>query len=206
MSVLKMKQDNHIQEYLEVFCDSSDELAARRAIGRALAALPDSEPPAGGWEALQSRLESNSGRRREPNWFLAGIGVAASVLLVVGLFVRLAGPEPEIATPVADVPVSVPDTRLDARVEDGAQVASLMRYSRQLEQRLRTVRARGGSRVQSGSEAAAVDEIERMIGVVDLQLAAAPTTPEEREALWRKRVTLMNQLLAAQVRPASMEL
>lgn len=145
-----------------------------------LRALPDYEPPSGGWEQLSARLDA---RRR--GWFATGGGLAmaASVLVAVGLagLKPLSTTGPSTTAPAVQV-ASAPQT----------QVAQLIRTSQQLESQLRE--ARPQVRVWNASRAQRAAMLEQELSRVDAQLGYATHT-SDRQQLWNLRVRLMNALL-----------
>lgn len=146
-----------------------------------LRALPDYDPPAGGWQRLSARMDA---RRR--HWVTAGSGLAlaASVLVAVGL--GALRPLTETTAPV------VPPVRTASAPSD---VARLIGRSQALESQLR--QARPQVAVWDSGRARQAELLEGELSLVDARLgfAGADTDPAEIQRLWRTRVQLMNALL-----------
>lgn len=146
-----------------------------------LSALPEFEPPAGGWEAVvaaRRRREAGQSRR----W---PVVLAAAVLAAVaGLAWQLQSAQrvlvatdspPADPAAVAQDPVRAQNAKLEALL------ASLPE-----------------ARVMRGSTAFTVSQLEDRLAFVDDRLsriALEPNAPEHAERLWRERVELMNSLV-----------
>ena len=153
-----------------------------------LSALPDLEPPAGGWESvIAARRRRAAGESRR--WPLA---VAAGVLAAMaGLAWQLQSSQGELtaADPASTGfanPVNDSVRAQNARLE--ALLASLPE-----------------TRVMRGSTAFTVSQLEDRLAFVDDRLSRIslePNAPEHAERLWRERVELMNSLV--QVRYADL--
>ncbi len=142
-----------------------------------LRALPVFDPPAGGWTHLSWRLQL---RRRRYLQAGAGLALAASLLLVVGLVgLGRQGPEP------------APQPGLSASSPPAATVAQLINRSQRLERRL--AQARPQVAVWDSGRADHASLLETRLRRVDAQLNFAG--PETAEQLWRKRVELMNAMV-----------
>lgn len=192
---------NNRQE-LDEFIGNSDELQARRALRSALQALPQAQLPDSiedGWQAIEQRMDGNPPTQANKRRWLRNddwIGIAAAVLVVISVvFYR-----PPLSIGPAPQPVTA---QQDARLQQ------LVVHSQQLEQQLRSLRRLDVGQVLSGQQALVRDELERMIGLVDLQIAAVegapPAQPDdhafsvsERTGLWQQRVALLNELLVSQ--------
>ncbi|HEX4896272.1 MAG TPA: hypothetical protein VFV11_08080 [Solimonas sp.] len=152
------------------------------ALAARLRALPPDEPPPGGWEALRTRLDPvRPPRRRAAR--LAPWALAASVLVALGL-----AWQPPAAPP--------------AEAAGEEELARLMAESQSLESQLAALRPEVP--VWDGQLAAAAEDLESDLAVVDLQLNVADDAAQR--PLWRNRVALMSQLVqthrAAALQPA----
>lgn len=146
-----------------------------------LAALPEFEPPADGWQAIaDARCRREAGESRR--WPIA---LAATVLAAVaGLAWQLQSTQRELAagnSPAAD-PAGIAGDAV--RVEN---------------ERLELVLAAlPETRVMRGSTAFTVSQLEDRLAFVDDRLSLItiePNAPEHAERLWRERVELMNSLV-----------
>lgn len=192
---------NNWQQQLDDFVSNRDELHARRALGNALRALPQADMPESheaGWQALSQRLDqADQPDPKRPFWLgkQEWLGIAAALLVVV--LVTFYRP-----------PVIIPQGAQTQAASDDIQLQQLVAYSQRLEQQLRWLRNQNTGQVMSGRQALATDELESMISLVDLQIAAAQTTQDdtagieftvnERTGLWQQRVALLSELLAYQ--------
>lgn len=144
-----------------------------------LRALPDCEPPTGGWQKLAARMDA-----RRHRWITAGGGLAlaASVLVAVGL--GALRPLTETTAPSATPVLTTPP-----------ELANLIGRSQRLESQLR--QARPQVAVWDSGRARKADLLERELAMVDARLAYARTgsEPDEVQKLWRTRVQLMNALV-----------
>lgn len=159
--------------------DAAEREASAR-LGRALARLPELDPPEGAWSRIESRLATRQGA---PVW-LPTVAVATCALLVaVALVLRAPTdvPAPELAGP--------PDTV--AAVEH----AEWQRRSSELE---RLLAALPEAQLTRGSTALTAALLEDRIALVDERLNAhvgdAGAT-DQRDALLRERVLLLDSLV-----------
>ncbi len=136
---------------------------------RQLQALPDFDPPAGGWDTLRRQLDAAPGRRRRRR--LGAWALAASLLASVGIGWQL-------------WPQAQPD-RADT------ELSQLIAQSQRLERTLQRVRPQAV--VWDARLAARAEGLENDLAVVDLQLNYAQDAARRR--LWRDRVALMSQLV-----------
>jgi hypothetical protein len=158
-------------------------MTTHTTLGDALRALPLATPPADGWSTLQSTLRGTIAtpmRARRPWRTLLPAALAAGLAIAILLVPRGKEPEPTVAA-VTTAPAPSAKTEL-VRLRDQSQ---------QWEDWLREVNRRPVP--LHGSDLMAVTEIEDMIAMIDMQLAAggddAATT-----ALWRQRVALLHDL------------
>ena len=151
-----------------------------RAISAALRALPLATPARSAWAALESELQRShtapaTQRRHWPAW----IGLAATLVAAV-IGVRTFTPSM--------------DDGVHANPQPSAETLALIEQSQRLDAALATLDARS---VPMGAESAmASAELEDLIGLTDLQLNAV-TRDDEAQALWSRRVNLMNRLADA---------
>ncbi len=160
--------------------------ASNHDLARQLQALPDFDPPAGGWDALRQELDAAPRRRRRR--LLGGLALAASLLSSIGIGWQL-------------WPQALPDG-------SDAELTQLIAQSQGLERTLQRVRPQAV--VWDARLAARAAGLENDLAVVDLQLNYAQD--EARRQLWRNRVLLMSQLVqthqgaALQTEPRTQEL
>lgn len=143
-------------------------------LGERLRALPGFEPPAGGWSALQRRLDRRP--NRHPYAWGGGLALAASTLIAALLLWPASAPEIlQSPSPTA--------------------LSRLIGESRALEYELSA--ARPQVVVWDSAREARVEAVQRNITFLDLQLSYidARQQPREAEMLWRQRVALMAQLV-----------
>ena len=151
-----------------------------------LRALPALAPPPGGWRQMDQRLNA---RRR--NYAIAGGGfaLAASVLVAVGLVGLRPEPAPQVA-PGASAIVAAAEPQRRAP-ELSPALAQLIGRSQALERELAHVRPQVAVWNTGRDNRAMLLETE--LRRVDGQLAFAES--QDAEALWRRRVMLMNALV-----------
>jgi hypothetical protein len=157
----------------------------RGTLPERLRALPAHTPPPGGWRRMDQRLNA---RRR--NYAMAGGGfaLAASVLVAVGLV----GMRPEPAVqPAASTIVATAEQPERRASEVSPAIAQLIGRSQALERELATVRPQVAVWNTGRDNRAMLLETE--LRRVDGQLAFAES--QDAEALWRRRVMLMNALV-----------
>ena len=172
------------------------------SLAQALRALPLAAPQRDGWQTLAAELAPQMrkpARRRFaiPAAIAAGVLALAATLLLARWHERV---PPQVAT-VA--PAAASNVANSANVANGtngnltavdpqAQLTALESRSQQLERWLSETRAAAAP--LPGQDLAAVAELEDLIGLVDVELTAAP----RRDALplWRYRVNLLEDLTA----------
>ncbi len=190
-----------LSEQLNDFMHSADELQSQRALRAALRALPAVDAPSGepGWQQIQNRLSASQDKHQNSSRYRTGwlrreewMGLAAVLILTVLVM---------FSRPVAEQGLG--EEQLAGQQHE---LQEWVAHSQQLENHLRMLRQLDSSQVISGQQAITVDELERMIGLVDLQLAAAeiargqaggdPLFVYESTGLWQQRVLLLSELLA----------
>jgi hypothetical protein len=186
--------------------DALRELEGLQCMRDALRALPDPEPPAQAWDALQTRLdeiEAGGARPRRMTalwrWSAGGAiaaGVAVAALWLVGAPVPMPGTLQAPAT--ADLPATtvsgVPATtdRPVLPVTYASAVAQSERLDRLMSQ------LPGQRSTMSASTASLIADLEDRVAWLDQEilLATAYGVPQEqRVLLWNQRVEIMNTLL-----------
>ena len=146
----------------------------------AFAALPAETPPAGGWNAVATRLDARQRRPRWPLWAAS----AAAVVLAVALPWRLQMPAPgPIATPT--------NANADAAPQAADPLERLYAESAQLESLLAVAR---DERVSSGTAAAVSGELESRLASVDAALMQPGLSRAQQVDLWQQRVDSLRTL------------
>jgi len=143
-----------------------------------LADLPLLEPDRDGWSEVRQALEEQAATPSRRGGAIGWLAMAASLVLVVGIFMFQAPPQPEPATPgpqVASLPVE-------------NTLGDLITMSQLLETRLRGLRDEtSGMPAQS---VVYITELEDMIARVDGDLSYNPESVD----LWGQRVNLLLDL------------
>jgi len=160
------------------------------SLGDALRGLPPQSPDRDGWSQLAAELTPARTRRRAWPYFAAAAAVLIAIAAVLSMPHR-----PATVANVASSNIATSNTSEPANVtanDTSNQLTALQTRSRDLEQWLN--QTAGAAAPLPGRDMAAAAEIETLIGVVDVQLAA----PEQRdeEKLWRRRVDLLEDLTA----------
>ncbi|MDR3388015.1 MAG: hypothetical protein P4L92_13285 [Rudaea sp.] len=188
---------------------SDANVTSRLSLGDALRALPLATPTQDGWPALAARLVPAAPRRRRRYLPLA---VAAACVLALASALSLRHTPPttampaQIAATVASVGASstangtnaaaatnmTNATNTQIQQSDASELASAQARSQALERWLHDTR-RAASPLPS-QDLAAATEIENLIGLVDVELAAS--TPTGTLPLWHRRVALLEDLTA----------
>ncbi|MHB8448653.1 MAG: hypothetical protein ACYC9P_12100 [Rudaea sp.] len=166
-------------------------------LGRALRTLPLAAPPDDGWAALTEQLRRS--QQAPSRWRRYALPAALAAALA-GAFVLSRAPQTPVPATVARVAASsstngaATEQIHDAQnaANPGARLARLQQRSQALERWLRQT-GRDAAPLQ-GQDLAAAAEIENLIGLVDVELAA----PRQTQALtlWRRRVGLLEDLAA----------
>jgi hypothetical protein len=170
-----------------------------RGLGIQLNALPDVPVDDSVW------LPAMPVRKQRSVWLRYPMATAASVFFasVIGMFVLFGGPVSDIGNNASPVQY----TSIDSIDNSGAQLAGLMRQSRDLEQRLYGVNplAQAADTPQTTYEGmpaptALEETLLFRLADVDGQIArlydAADMDSAQRQALWLKRVELLESLVA----------
>jgi hypothetical protein len=170
-----------------MFCRISEDRMSPGSLPERLRALPALAPPPGGWRSMEARLNA---RRR--NYAIAGGGfaLAASVLVAVGLVGMRPEPAPQ-AAPGASTVVATAEQPERRAPELSPDLAQLIGRSQALERELAHVRPQVAVWNTGRDNRAMLLETE--LRRVDGQLAFAES--QDAEALWRRRVMLMNALV-----------
>ena len=151
--------------------------------------MPDTMPPRAVWHRVeeQARAEglfTGHAAHQRTKW-LAGIGIAAAVVLAVLRLPEVLNPEPILSD--GDLP-STP-------VFDAQSLDSLMVQSQQLEHELRAITYQ--PRMMRASTAATISNLEDRIAAIDYQLnhPAIRMSRAQKQMYWRERVRLMDSLV-----------
>jgi hypothetical protein len=174
---------------------SDEHSRSELTLGAALRALPMQSPNGDVWAQLAAQLKPSTRARRARYMWPAAIA-ACALLAIATLF--LSKHATHIAT-VADTSTSsVGNATTEAvnvnatNVDKGTniQLVALQLRSRELEQWLHATA--DAATPLPGNDLAAAGEIESLIGVVDVELAA----PQQHdvEKLWQRRVNLLEDL------------
>jgi len=171
--------------------------ANRVTLGEALRALPLAAPPGDEWTPLRERLQPL--HTRPSAWRRYALPAALAAALA-GAFLILRTPPASAPATVAHVGASSSTNGTQAVQLHNAQnaanqpdrLAQLQQRSQALERWLRET-GRDAAPLQ-GQDLAAAAEIENLIGLVDVELAAPRQT--RAPALWQRRVGLLEDLAA----------
>ena len=172
-------------------------------LGAALRALPMSAPNGDVWSELATKLAPPVRARRAR--FAVPAALAACALLAIA-FVLMRYQAPSTATVAATSPSTVSNATTETQnvnVANAANVANvandtdgrltaLQLRSRELEQWLHETAVAGTP--LPGNDLAAAGEIESLIGIIDVELAAPKQGDAEK--LWQRRVNLLEDLTA----------
>lgn len=149
-----------------------------------LQSLPLVSPPADGWPTVAAALRGDA-RRRALRRFAAGaLAAAATVTLVVGVWLR------DPAPGARQAPADLAEATATAAAEPDAEqtLDALIALSQRLERRLRLMRVEGGS-LPANAVVYQV-ELEDLVVQVDEELSRQP----DSLALWNQRVSLLMDL------------
>ncbi len=166
-------------------------------LGRAMRTLPQAAPPGDGWAALCEELQRS--RQAPSHWRRYALPAALAATLT-GAFVLSRAPQPSVPATVAHAPASSPvNAATTAKLHNVKNAASRFDQLAQLQQRSqaleRWLRQTGHDAAPlQGQDLAAAAEIENLIGLVDVELAAPRQT--QAQTLWRRRVGLLEDLAA----------
>ncbi len=161
-------------------------------LSKALRVLPMQSPPLDVWSQLAAELRP--ARRTRFTW---PIVIAACALLACGIFVMQSRQPATVTDNTASIDTDATKANTDvnaANVTNGKseQLIALQSRSLQLEKWLHETS--GAATPLPGHDLAAAEEIESLIGVVDVELTAP--TQHDAEKLWRRRVNLLEDLTA----------
>lgn len=170
---------------IEASPENTREMERLRALQRALQALPELAPPAGGWERIVAAERRGAVARRRIARSLAGFGVAAAAALVALIYL-VAGP--------TDDPATI--ARSPSRELVPVVYAPLVAESARLERLLAEMPPQ--SHVVRLGTVSTIVGIEDQIALLDEQLSygdAIGLEGPQRAALWSERIDLMNALI-----------
>ncbi len=144
----------------------------------ALGALPELEPPADTWVAIESRLDAAPARARRR----AALAVAAAALLAIGVRFALAPPAASGPGPLAAAVPPANAQLLDQRAAD-------------LERLLAALPEQRVARASSGYAATLLEDrialLDERLGLPD----GATLSPEASESLRKQRLVLLDSLV-----------
>jgi hypothetical protein len=168
-----------------------------------LRALPLQAPQRSAWPELSAQLRKTGIAKQEMRSerlrrFVVPAVLAASLAAV--FVIAKKSPAPALPTPIATVaPVGASSSTNSAKASnihnaatDAAQLAKLQQRSQDLERWLRDTGA--AAMPLQGQDLVAATEIENLIGLVDVELAAPQETRDA--GLWQRRVALLEDLSA----------
>lgn len=171
--------------------------ANRLTLGEALRALPLAPPPGDEWALLRARLlreRLNPAQPRPSAWRRYALPAALAAALAVA-FVVLKRPDATVARTGASLSTNGTQTAQIHNVDNAANAAELARLQQRSQALERWLRQTGRDAAPlQGQDLAAAAEIENLIGLVDVELAA----PRQMQAqtLWQRRVGLLEDLAA----------
>ncbi len=171
--------------------------ANRVTLGEALRALPLAAPPGDEWTLLRERLQPLQSRPSAWRRYALPAALAAAL---AGAFLILRMPPASAPATVARIAASSSTNGTQEVQIHNAQnaanqpdrLAQLQQRSQALERWLRET-GRDAAPLQ-GQDLAAAAEIENLIGLVDVELAAPRQV--RAQALWQRRVGLLEDLAA----------
>lgn len=171
--------------------------ADKLTLGEALRRLPQAAPPGDEWTLLRERLQPT--RVRPFAWRRYVLPAALAAALAGAFVVLRPAPAPAPATVAHAGASSSTNGTATAQIHNAQNVANqdvrlaqLQLRSQALERWLRETGS-DASPLQ-GQDLAAAAEIENLIGLVDVELAAPRQT--RAQALWQRRVGLLEDLAA----------
>jgi hypothetical protein len=178
---------------------------ARVQLGEALRALPLASPARDAWPALAAQLAPPAARRHRGQRSLLAVAAACLLAIATAFLLHRAPVQTQPVATVAPIAASstangtnaaeaanmTNATNTQSRQDEGELVAAQAR-SQSLERWLRDTRKSASP--LPGQDLAAATEIENMIGLVDVELAAA--APAGELPLWHRRVALLEDLTA----------
>ncbi len=179
----------------------SDEYSrSELTLGAALRALPMASPNGDVWSEFAAKLAPPARARRMR--FAMPAAIAACALLAIA-FALMRYHTPSTATVAGTSPSSVLNATTETQTVNVANatnvandttvhLAALQARSRELEQWLHSTA--DAATPLPGNDLAAAGEIESLIGIVDVELAAPKQRDEEK--LWQRRVNLLEDLTA----------
>lgn len=179
----------------------SDEYSrSELTLGAALRALPTASPNGDVWSELAAKLAPPVHVRRAR--FAIPAAIAACALLAIA-FALIRYHAPSTATVAGTSPSSVLNATTETQNvnvanatnvanDTNGNLAALQARSRELEQWLHETA--DAATPLPGNDLAAAGEIESLIGIVDVELAAPKQRDEEN--LWQRRVHLLEDLTA----------
>ncbi|MCE5234258.1 MAG: hypothetical protein ABFC67_06205 [Mizugakiibacter sp.] len=172
--------------------DRTDRMNAHAALADALRALPAPTPERDLWPLLAARARRRTQRRRYA-LFAVPAALAAALVLALVLPAALRAPRPAIRPSTAAVAGATAAARPGAAAYAApvAELSALRERSQRLERWVHTLDV-GGAPL-GGRALAGATELEDMIGLVDVQLAAGGDARTQLP-LWRQRVDLLEQL------------
>ncbi|GAA0718632.1 hypothetical protein [Dokdonella soli] len=161
-----------------------------RSLAAALRALPDAAPQPDLWPELARVL----GERRRPQAWRYAVPVALAAGLALAMLVprsaiRPTAPETTPAVAITTPPPNTP-APASATAPGTDELAGLHQRSQSLE---RWIAAFAAHAPQDSRDLMAAIEVEDLIGLVDVQLAAARDN-NDALPLWRQRVALLEDL------------
>lgn len=171
--------------------------ADKLTLGEALRRLPQAAPPGDEWMLLRERLRPVSARPSALRRY--GLPAALAAALAGAFVILRPAPTPAPATVAHAGASSSTNGTATAQIHNAqnaanpdARLAQLQQRSQALERWLRETGS-DASPLQ-GQDLAAAAEIENLIGLVDVELAAPRQT--RAPALWQRRVGLLEDLAA----------
>jgi hypothetical protein len=173
----------------------SDEYSrSELTLGAALRALPTASPNGDVWSELAAQLAPPVRTQRAR--FAWPTAIAACALLAIA-FVLMRYHAPSTATVAGTSPSSVlnattENQNVNVANDTNVHLVALQTRSRELEQWLHETA--DAATPLPGNDLAAAGEIESLIGIVDVELAAPKQRDEEK--LWQRRVHLLEDLTA----------
>ncbi len=184
--------------YIEADMSAQEELRRLRQTQQRLKDLPELTPPQGVWESVIAAVDADTLRTTRIGWQWALRGAIAASVAVLALLIVSRGVEIPIQLeigPSTIVGEMAPTNRIE-EIVGVPSYASLIAESASLDRALASIVYQ--PKVMRGSTLGMIADLEYQIAVLDDRLMMANQlnlNPQQKMALWRQRIDLMNALV-----------